>query len=85
MGAELDRAARSSRRRYLALGWSVAAAILIAIGGYAYLRSHSDGAAPHVNASPVVEDRIMIAVSGAATTTEKPLVRLDEYRSLFTD
>jgi hypothetical protein len=88
--AELERAGRWQRRRRLAFGVSIAAAILVAIGGYAMLRS---GPGPqlakrHQAVEPaLVEDRITIAVGEGANIAAagKPLVALDEYRSLFAD
>ncbi len=94
MHAELDRGQPRGRWRRVLAGWSVAAAILIAIGAYAYFRS---GPAPvgeqpfakknaSIDAAPI-EDHIMIAVgtSTASMPAEQPLVRLDDYRSLFAD
>ena len=91
MGAELDRAAWRARWRRNALGWSVAAAILIAVAGYVALRSGQESVrnvpvAQNIEPVPV-EDRITIAVgnAGQAPANDKPLVRLDDYRSLFAD
>jgi len=89
--AELDRAAWRARWRRYALGWSVAAAILIAVVGYVVFRSgQENGRNPPLaqNNEPVlVEDRITIAVgsAGQAPAADKPLVRLDDFRSLFAD
>lgn len=87
--AEVERTRRLERRRRLAFGFSIAAAVLIAIGGYWMLRS---GPVPqHANnnavSEPLVEDRITIAVGegGHVAAVGKPLVSLDEYRSLFAD
>lgn len=86
--AELDRAERRQRRRRVVFGWSIAAGILVALGGYAYFRAPSS--APQVvknAAAPVlIEDRITVALGdSSARMGDKPLVRLDENRSLFTD
>jgi len=88
MQAELDRAAWRSRWRRIALGWSVAAAILLAVAAYAMFRGETHGDPALVQRDAVfIEDRITIAVGGVAPAPahEKPLLRLDDYRSLFTD
>ena len=88
--AELDAGERRYRRRRLAFGWSIAAAILLSLGGYAYFRSSRDApllAKGNPPPDPVmIEDRVTIAIGeSSAPNTEKALVRLDDYRSLFTD
>jgi hypothetical protein len=87
--AELERGGRWQRRRRLAYGLSIAAAVLIAIGGYLMLRSGHlpQNAKNNHPVEPLVEDRITIAIGegGHIAAAGKPLVALDEYRSLFAD
>jgi hypothetical protein len=88
MTAEFDRAEKRGRRRRLVLGWSIAAAVLLAVAGYAWFRGqHDDEFEVACEPPPQIEDRITVALgdSSSAPTNEKPLVSLDEYRSLFTD
>jgi hypothetical protein len=88
MAAEFDRAEKRRRRRRLVLGWSIAAAVLLAVTGYAWFRGQYVGAPELACPLPAqIEDRITVALgdSASAPTNEKPLVSLDEYRSLFTD
>jgi len=89
MHAELNRAERRQRWRSVVFGCSIAASILIAVGGYVVFRMSGDAghsAQPTVHQSPV-EDHVTIAVgvSSLSSPNEKALVRLDEYRSLFAD
>ncbi len=95
MRAEIDGLDRQQRWRRVAFGLSVAAAVVLAVAGFTYFRGGSEFAQPQPRivrkvepTTPVaIEDRVAIAVSeGApAAATEKSLVRLEEYRSLFSD
>ena len=90
MQAALDAKGRHQRRRRLVFGWSIAAAILLTLGSYGYFRiSRTAPPLARENARPeqaMIEDRIIIAMGDTAVpTTEKPLVRLDDYRILFAD
>ena len=90
MQTELDRTQRRQQRRRVALGWSIAAAILVAIGGYTYFRPSPDSvpALGQKNETPeFIEDRITVALGDGSVipATDKALVRLDENRSLFAD
>jgi hypothetical protein len=92
MEAELDAAQRRIRYRRVAFGWSIAAAILLALGGYVYFRDGADHGPPVIVrddgplAPPMIEDRITIALGESSVApSEKALVRLEENRSLFTD
>lgn len=89
LDAELNRETDWQRRRRLAFGWSIAAAVLVALGGYAWFR-FDDVPAPVVRQeapAPRVEDRVLVAIGvpDATAGDGKPLVQLDDYRSLFTD
>ncbi len=87
--SELERGGRWQRRCRLAFGLSIAAAILVAIGGYLML--HSGRASRHAKdnraSEPFVEDQITIAVGagGHVGAVGKALVPLEDYRSLFAD
>lgn len=87
----LDRRERRQRWLRVAFGWSIAAAILIAILGYALNRPSQNKPGPMVVKSQPpsgpVEDRVPIAVSAPApeANADQPVVRLDDYRSLFAD
>jgi hypothetical protein len=86
MQAAIERGERWRRRGRWALGWSIAAGIIIAVVGYLALRS---GPEPQTAKAPdpsPVQDRIVIAVGDTtAPTLGKPLIALDDYRSLFAD
>lgn len=89
MRAELDRIERRQRWRNVGFGAGLAASILLAIGGYVFLRPDQTAPValqPLVKSTPL-EEQITIAVSvpSRTPTPEKALVRLDEYRSLFAD
>jgi ferric-dicitrate binding protein FerR (iron transport regulator) len=85
MQAELDRTQRRQRRRRFALGIGMAAAILLAIVGYFTNYQPTDSSSVPQIAPPSIEDRIVVAVGDAGNAGGKPLIPLDEYRSLFAD
>jgi hypothetical protein len=72
---------RRARRRRLA-GLAMAAGILLAVGGYVWLRP-----APLERAGAPVEDRftVELAAPQPPLPPQPPLVRLDEHQSLFAD
>jgi hypothetical protein len=76
---------RTQRRRRFAFGIGMAAAILFAIIGYftSYPSRNSSNAPDARRRS--IEDRIVVAVGDAGNAGGKPLIPLDEYRSLFAD
>lgn len=93
MWDEFDRGERRTRIRRVVLGFGMAASVLLAICGYTYFRmsGETNAPAPMVRtierSAPAIEERITIAVSTASPSVDQnaPLVRLDEFRSLFTD
>ncbi len=90
MRAEMDRADRTRRWRGVVFGGMLAASIVVAIAGYAltYAPPERGVAAVADRAKPTqIDDRIQLAVTSVsiAPAVNKPLVRLDEYRTLFED
>jgi hypothetical protein len=93
--AALDRQQRRQRRRRLAVHLAVAAAILLllsGVGGYFWTRTRTHDNPPIANfvqhtEPALVEDRITVAAGSAGNmhTVDKPLLRLDEYKSLFSN
>jgi hypothetical protein len=87
MQAEIERTQSRQRWRNAALGWSLAAAVLIAIGAYAALRDDTPAQVDRPRAAAPVEDRVTVAVGETARpiVTEPSLIRIDDYRGLFSD
>jgi hypothetical protein len=85
MTAELDRQKRGQTRRRAFAGAAVAAAILLAIFGYAVSR-HPDGASPEPPAQ-AVRDRVQVIHGDTmlAADVGKPVIALDDFRSLYLD
>jgi hypothetical protein len=87
MDAELNRLERQTTRRRWFLGLSVAASIALAIIGYAVTRP---GPSPTPNGSQepaLVHDRVPIVPSQFARAADagKPVIPVDDYRSLYAD
>ena len=87
MQAEMSRQQTGKHRRKLALFASAAASVLIAIGLGIYAYRPADlGIDMNVAIKPaLVEDRITVTVGTTGVAVEKPLLRLDENQSLFTN
>ena len=84
---ELTRAERRQSWRRIVLGGSLAASMLIALFSYAYWPPPA-AAPPRAETVPDrVIDRITIAYSepGVRSDIARPLIALDDYRSLFAD
>lgn len=94
MRVEMERASRQRSWRRVAFGLSTAAAVVLAVAGVVYFQAGNDfKPQPRVvklvePAAPVViEDRVAITISESTppAAPAKALVRLEEYRSLFSD
>lgn len=84
LDAALNRARRG--RRFRILAWSAAAAVLLGMISYAAYYTGGDWKRP-VTPPAFVQDRLNVAFSESTALPDagKPLVPLDEYRSLFAD
>ena len=100
MRAEFERAERRQRWREVGFGVSMAAAILIAISAFAWLRGGSavdrsprtwgdDFKTQTTKIEPLIADDVAIAVAegppASVALVEKSLVQLEKYSSLFSD
>jgi hypothetical protein len=80
--------ARRRRLRRIAIGAGMAAAVVLSVALYAFLprpRSDTSGNNPVTQASPVRDVYRVDFTAPPAPPPQSPLIRVEEYRSLFSD